>query len=100
LQACFGLLQAKPHKLSLPLMNIALWAPFFKKDVSDFEDFIVETISHFVRQHPTDKFFILMNTELSGQFDVPGNIETVIIKTQQKNALLKKIWWMLNCLPR
>jgi glycosyltransferase involved in cell wall biosynthesis len=93
LQACFGLFQAKPHNLSLPLMNIALWAPFFKKDVSDVEDFIVETIPDFILQHPNDKFFILMDAELTGQFAFPANTEIVITKTQQKNALLKKIWW-------
>ena len=74
-------------------MNIALWAPFFRKDDSDFKDFIVETIPHIILQHPNDKFFILMDAELSGQFDLPGNTETIITKTQQKNALLKKIWW-------
>ena len=46
-------------------MNIAVLVPFFLKKISDFEDFIVETISHFVVQHPNDKFFILTNQSLS-----------------------------------
>ena len=81
------------------LMNIALWIPFFKRDISNFEDFIVETIPHFILQKPSDNFFILMDKKLAGQFDLPGGAETVITKTQPKNALLKRIWWDFELPP-
>lgn len=74
-------------------MNVALWAPFFTKEISDFDDFIVETILHFILQQPNGKFFILTDTEPSIQPAFPGNTEIIIIKPPQQNTLLKKIWW-------
>ena len=74
-------------------MNIALWTSFFKKGPSGFEDFIVETIPHFILQHPGDRFFILTDSEPSFRPDFPGNTEIIITKPPQQNTLLKKIWW-------
>ena len=74
-------------------MNIALWAPFFKKEISDFEEFIVETMPHFILQQPNGKFFILTDTMPSFQPPFPGNTEIVVTKPPQQNTLLKKIWW-------
>ena len=74
-------------------MNIAFWAPFFKNEISNFEDFIVETIRHFLLQQPNVKFFILTDKEPSIQPHFPGNTEIIIIKPPRQNTLLKKIWW-------
>ena len=74
-------------------MNIAVWAPFLSKEVSDFENFIVETIPHFIAQHQDNKFFILTDAAPSGQFTFSGNTEIIITRPQQDNALLRKIWW-------
>ena len=74
-------------------MNIALWSPFFEKENSAVEDFIVETIPHFILQHPGDKFFILTDSEPSIRPAFPVNTEITITKPPQKNTLLKRIWW-------
>ena len=73
-------------------MNIALWAPFLKKEISDFQDFIVETIPHLLQQ-PNNRFFILSDTEPSSQPVYFGNTETIVMKPPPQNTLLNKIWW-------
>jgi len=80
-------------------MNIAVWAPFLSKQVSDFENFIVETIPYFMGQHQNNKFFILTDTARSGQFTFSGNTEIIITRPQQDNALLRKIWWDVKLPP-
>ena len=74
-------------------MNIALWTSFSKKGISDFEDFIVETIPRFILQHPDDRFFILTDAMPSIQLAFPGNAEIIVTKPPPQNTLLKKIWW-------
>ena len=73
-------------------MNIVFWAPFFKNEISDFEDFIVETIPHFTVGQTTHSFFIITDAEPPGQLALPGNIETIIQKAPLQNTLLNKIW--------
>ena len=74
-------------------MNIALWAPFLKKEISDFENFIVETIRHLIIQHQNDRFFIMTDTEHPVQLSSGGNTEIIFIKPPNQNKLFKKIWW-------
>jgi glycosyltransferase involved in cell wall biosynthesis len=80
-------------------MNIALWAPFFQKGISDFEDFIVETIPHLILQHPDDKFFLLLDEAASGESALPSNAEIMITKARQKNGLFERIWWDVKLPP-
>ncbi len=74
-------------------MNIALWVPFLKKENSDFEDFIVETIPHVIRQQPNNRFCIITDGKPSAQLTFPDNIETMITKPPPQNTLLNKLWW-------
>jgi len=76
-------------------MNIAVLVPFFNNKVSGFEEFIVETISHFVDQHPGERFFILTEPGVSDGPVLPAN-STVIITKSSNNALLQKIWWRIK----
>lgn len=74
-------------------MNIALWAPFLRKENSDFENFIVETIRHFIFQQPNNRVFVITDIEPSVQLALGGNTEIIIIKPPGRNKLFKKIWW-------
>ena len=77
-------------------MNIALWASFLKKENSDFENFVVETIRCLIFQQPNNRVFIITDAESSAQLAFSGDTETIIIKPPHQNALLEKIWWDLK----
>ena len=80
-------------------MNIAVWAPFLSKETTDFENFIVETTRHFLLHYQDDKVFILTETEPLSHFTFSENIEIIITRPQQDNALLRKIWWDVKLPP-
>lgn len=78
-------------------MNIGVYYPFAKAgELSETQNFVVETFFLLIKQHPEHRFFIITDKKSVDQYSIYPNIETIVVNPVSKYILLKKIWWYVK----
>lgn len=75
-------------------MNIGVYYPFsINGELSETQNFIVETSFLLFKQHPEHSFIIITDKKSVKQFSICPNLETIVVNPVSKNILLRRVWW-------